>query len=281
MKSDSSSSAGLFAGRRPVCSLRVYTLSETEQVAPHPVRPAGRRRRRRPGPAPEGAVHPGRSTASTSAGSSTTATRTRSRPRTRSTSGSTPTRAGASPTRCASSRRCGDERGGAEPARRHRGRRDPQRGRLLRPDRDRALDEPAVPGHRGARGHRRRRGHGEDRAPAARRSRRSSSRRRRRSRPQFGIELVDVRFKRINYVDSVQQKVFERMISERKRIAERSRSEGQGRAAEIRGQKERDVLGASSGGLQDRPGGEGQSPTPRRRRSTRRPTAATRSSTSS
>jgi modulator of FtsH protease HflC len=66
--------------------------------------------------------------------------------------------------------------------------------------------------------------------------------------PEFGIELVDVRFKRLNYVESVQQKVFERMISERKRIAERSRSEGQGRAAEIRGQKERDVLGASSGG---------------------------------
>jgi membrane protease subunit HflC len=66
--------------------------------------------------------------------------------------------------------------------------------------------------------------------------------------PEFGIELVDVRFKRINYVESVQAKVFERMISERKRIAERSRSEGQGRAAEIRGQKERDVLGASSSG---------------------------------
>jgi membrane protease subunit HflC len=66
--------------------------------------------------------------------------------------------------------------------------------------------------------------------------------------PEFGIELVDVRFKRINYVESVQQKVFERMISERKRIAERSRSEGQGRAAEIRGQKERDMLSASSAG---------------------------------
>ena len=66
--------------------------------------------------------------------------------------------------------------------------------------------------------------------------------------PEFGIELVDVRFKRINYVDSVQQKVFERMNSERKRIAERSRSEGQGRAAEIRGQKERDMLAASSVG---------------------------------
>jgi membrane protease subunit HflC len=66
--------------------------------------------------------------------------------------------------------------------------------------------------------------------------------------PEFGIELVDVRFKRINYVDTVQQKVFERMVSERKRIAERSRSEGQGRAAEIRGQKERDMLAASSVG---------------------------------
>ncbi len=69
--------------------------------------------------------------------------------------------------------------------------------------------------------------------------------------PQFGIELKDVRFKRLNYVDSVQQKVFERMISERRRIAERSRSEGQGRAAEIRGQKERDMLGASSVGYRD------------------------------
>ena len=66
--------------------------------------------------------------------------------------------------------------------------------------------------------------------------------------PQFGIELVDVRFKRINYIDTVQQKVFERMISERKRIAERSRSEGQGRAAEMRGQMQRDMLAASSVG---------------------------------
>jgi len=65
---------------------------------------------------------------------------------------------------------------------------------------------------------------------------------------QFGIELKDVRFKRINYVETVQQKVFDRMISERKRIAERSRSEGQGRAAEIRGQKERDMMAASSVG---------------------------------
>jgi membrane protease subunit HflC len=64
----------------------------------------------------------------------------------------------------------------------------------------------------------------------------------------YGIELEDVRFLRIDYVDEVQRKVFDRMISERKRIAERSRSEGQGKAAEIRGQKERDVLAASSVG---------------------------------
>jgi membrane protease subunit HflC len=69
--------------------------------------------------------------------------------------------------------------------------------------------------------------------------------------PQFGITLVDVRFKRINYVETVQQKVFERMISERKRIAERSRSEGQGRAAEILGQKERDILAATSVGYKE------------------------------
>jgi modulator of FtsH protease HflC len=66
--------------------------------------------------------------------------------------------------------------------------------------------------------------------------------------PQFGVELEDVRFKRIRYIDTVEHKVFERMISERKRIAERTRSEGQGRSAEIRGQKERDVLAASSVG---------------------------------
>jgi modulator of FtsH protease HflC len=66
--------------------------------------------------------------------------------------------------------------------------------------------------------------------------------------PAFGVELVDVRFKRISYTESVQQAVFQRMIAERRRIAERSRSEGQGRAAEIRGQKERDVLAASSVG---------------------------------
>ncbi|MEE9499961.1 MAG: protease modulator HflC [Candidatus Omnitrophota bacterium] len=54
--------------------------------------------------------------------------------------------------------------------------------------------------------------------------------------PQYGIELIDVRIKRINYVSDVQKKVFERMISERKRAAEQYRSEGQGKKAEIEGQ---------------------------------------------
>ena len=54
--------------------------------------------------------------------------------------------------------------------------------------------------------------------------------------PQYGIELIDVRIKRINYVSEVQKKVFERMISERKRAAEKYRSEGQGKKAEIEGQ---------------------------------------------
>jgi membrane protease subunit HflC len=60
--------------------------------------------------------------------------------------------------------------------------------------------------------------------------------------PNFGIELVDVKFKAINYVDEVRAQVYERMITERQRIAERSRSEGEGRSAEIQGQKEKDLL---------------------------------------
>jgi modulator of FtsH protease HflC len=64
--------------------------------------------------------------------------------------------------------------------------------------------------------------------------------------PNFGIELVDVKFKHINYVDEVQAQVYERMITERQRIAERSRSEGQGRSAEIRGQKEKELKAIES-----------------------------------
>lgn len=59
--------------------------------------------------------------------------------------------------------------------------------------------------------------------------------------PQYGIELVDVRIKRINYVTEVRRKVYERMIAERKRAAERYRSEGQGRSAEIAGQREKEL----------------------------------------
>ncbi|MFP4013894.1 MAG: protease modulator HflC, partial [Chitinispirillaceae bacterium] len=62
----------------------------------------------------------------------------------------------------------------------------------------------------------------------------------------YGIEIVDVRLKRINYSDRVQQKVFDRMISERLRIAEKYRSEGQGKSAEIRGQKEKELKKISS-----------------------------------
>lgn len=58
--------------------------------------------------------------------------------------------------------------------------------------------------------------------------------------PEFGIELLDVRIKRINYIEEVREKVYERMISERKRIAEKSRSEGQGRKAEIDGEREKE-----------------------------------------
>ena len=54
--------------------------------------------------------------------------------------------------------------------------------------------------------------------------------------PQYGIEIVDVRIKRVNYVEDVRNKVYDRMIAERKRAAEKYRSEGQGKAAEIEGQ---------------------------------------------
>ncbi len=57
--------------------------------------------------------------------------------------------------------------------------------------------------------------------------------------PQYGIELVDIRIKRVDYVETVQQRVFERMIAERQRIAEQFRSEGEGKAAQIDGETQR------------------------------------------
>jgi modulator of FtsH protease HflC len=59
--------------------------------------------------------------------------------------------------------------------------------------------------------------------------------------PQYGIELVDVRIKRLDYVESVREKVYARMISERKRIAAQFRSEGEGRSAEILGTMEKEL----------------------------------------
>ena len=58
---------------------------------------------------------------------------------------------------------------------------------------------------------------------------------------QFGIELVDVKIKRINYVESVRKSVYDRMIAERNQIAEKFRSEGRGEARKIIGEKERDL----------------------------------------
>lgn len=57
----------------------------------------------------------------------------------------------------------------------------------------------------------------------------------------FGIELVDVKIKSINYVEQVRESVYGRMIAERKQIAEKFRSEGKGEAAKIMGEKERDL----------------------------------------
>ena len=64
--------------------------------------------------------------------------------------------------------------------------------------------------------------------------------------PEFGIELVDVRLKRLNYVEKVREKVYERMISERKRKAAQFRSEGEGKKAEIIGQMEKELKAITS-----------------------------------
>jgi membrane protease subunit HflC len=63
----------------------------------------------------------------------------------------------------------------------------------------------------------------------------------RKTTPQYGIEVVDVRIKRLNYVESVREKVYARMISERKQLAARFRSEGEGRSAEILGNMDKEL----------------------------------------
>lgn len=57
----------------------------------------------------------------------------------------------------------------------------------------------------------------------------------------FGIKLVDVKIKRVNYVEQVRKSVYNRMIAERKQIAEKFRSEGRGEASKILGEKEREL----------------------------------------
>ena len=64
---------------------------------------------------------------------------------------------------------------------------------------------------------------------------------------QFGIELVDVRIKRINYVEEVRKAVYNRMIAERKQIAEKFRSEGRGESSKIAGDKEKELKKITSG----------------------------------
>jgi len=59
--------------------------------------------------------------------------------------------------------------------------------------------------------------------------------------PDYGIELVDIQFQRVNYTESVKRKILERMISERKKFSDRYRSEGEAAASRIDGQKNRDL----------------------------------------
>ncbi|MBE9522256.1 MAG: protease modulator HflC [Proteobacteria bacterium] len=64
---------------------------------------------------------------------------------------------------------------------------------------------------------------------------------------KFGIELVDVKIKRLNYVEEVRKSVYQRMIAERKQIAEKFRSEGKGEARKIEGDKEKEMKRITSG----------------------------------
>lgn len=63
---------------------------------------------------------------------------------------------------------------------------------------------------------------------------------------EIGVELLDVQIKRLNYIEEVRLKVYERMITERKRIADEFRSEGQGQASKILGDKERELKSIQS-----------------------------------
>jgi modulator of FtsH protease HflC len=67
----------------------------------------------------------------------------------------------------------------------------------------------------------------------------------------LGIKILDFRFKRMNYVDEVRNRVYDRMISERARIADQFRSEGQGEARKIEGNKERDLAKITSEAIRE------------------------------
>lgn len=68
---------------------------------------------------------------------------------------------------------------------------------------------------------------------------------------EYGITLLDIMFKRVNYIDSVRTKVYDRMISERKRIADEKRSTGEGLKAEILGKVERELKEITSAAKQE------------------------------
>jgi membrane protease subunit HflC len=57
----------------------------------------------------------------------------------------------------------------------------------------------------------------------------------------FGIEIIDFRIKRINYVEEVRKKVYERMIAERNQISEKFRSEGKGESKKIKGEQQKEL----------------------------------------
>lgn len=66
------------------------------------------------------------------------------------------------------------------------------------------------------------------------------------STPEYGIELLDVQFKRLNYVEQVRVRVYERMVNERKKVAAQYRSEGEGEKLEILGKMQRELKNISS-----------------------------------
>jgi len=76
--------------------------------------------------------------------------------------------------------------------------------------------------------------------------------------PRYGIKLIDVRIKRVSYIEEVRQKVYERMIAERKRAAEKYRSEGRGISAEIEGKTEKELKLILSGAYKKSQGIKGE-----------------------